>query len=181
MTWIDFAIVIVVALSIIGGFSQGFFRSVCGLGGLLLGLTLAAWNYGHAAALLKPLVKIEDVANVIGFLAIALVVMAAAHLLGMLLSKTLHQIGLGCLDRLAGGVFGFFQGILLVTLGILVTVAFFPQTHWLTEGKLPRAFFGACHLSTHVSPEQLARRVKTGLKQLEEEAPGWMHPQRGEL
>ena len=96
-----------------------------------------------------------------------------------MLSKTVHKIGLGCLDRIAGGIFGFFQGVLLVTLAILVTVAFYPQAHWLVDAKLPRHFFAACHLSTHVSPDELARRARAGLKTLEGETPEWMHPKNG--
>jgi len=176
MTWIDWAIVIVIALSVLGGLKQGFFRSVCSLGGLVLGLVLAAWNYARVAALLMPLVRIEPVADTIAFILIALFVMAVAGILGTVLAKALHQIGLGCLDRLAGAAFGLFQGALLVTLCILVAVAFYPKAHWLAEGKLPRRFFGACHLSTHMSPEELARRVRQGLKTLEEESPPWMHP-----
>ena len=178
MTWVDWAIVIFLAVSVLGGLQQGFFRSVCSLGGLVLGLVLAAWNYRGVAALLRPLVHIEDIADAIGFLLIALVVMALAGTLGSILAKTLHKLGLGCLDRLAGGIFGLLQGALLVTLCILVAVAFFPSARWLTEGKLPRQFFGACHLSTHVSPEYLADRVREGLKMLEEESPEWMHPGR---
>jgi hypothetical protein len=64
---------------------------------------------------------------------------------------------------------------------ILVTVAFFPKAHWLTEAKLPRMFFGACHLSTQMSPAELAERVRHGLKTLEEESPRWMHPKNGEV
>ena len=179
MTWIDWAIVIVLALSVLGGLQQGFFRSVCSLGGLVLGLVLAAWNYARVAALLKPLVRIEPVADTIGFLLIALVVMGLAGLVGSALAKALHRIGLGCLDRLAGAAFGLFQGALLVTLCILVAVAFFPKAHWLTEGRLPKQFFGACHLSTHMSPAELARRVREGLRTLEEESPPWMHPDHG--
>jgi membrane protein required for colicin V production len=179
MTWIDWSIVIVVVLSILGGLSQGFFRAVCSLGGLVLGLVLAAWNYAIVAAPLKPLVHSEEMADVIGFLLIALLVMAVAGILGSLLAKTIHKLGLGCLDRLAGGVFGFFQGVLLVTLAILVTVAFYPQAHWLVEAKLPRHFFAACHLSAHMSPNQLAQRVRSGLKTLEGETPEWLHPHEG--
>ena len=40
--------------SVLGGLAQGFFRSVCSLCGLLLGLLLAAWNYARIAALLLP-------------------------------------------------------------------------------------------------------------------------------
>jgi membrane protein required for colicin V production len=179
MTWVDWAIVIFMTVSVLGGLQQGFFRSVCSLGGLLLGLVLAAWNYARAAALLKPYVRIESVADTIGFLMIALVVMVLAGILGTILAKTFHELGLGWLDRIAGGLFGLLQGALLVTLCILVAVAFFPKAPWLSEGKLPKEFFGACHLSTHLSPAALAERVREGLKALEEESPEWMHPHRG--
>ena len=176
MTWIDWAIVIVMAMSVLAGLQQGFFRSFCSLGGLLLGLVLAAWNYARVAALLKPLVRIEPVADTIGFILIALFVMGLASLIGTILAKALHKVGLGCLDSLAGGAFGLFQGALLVTLCIMAALAFFPRAHWLAEGKLPKHFFGACHLGTNMSPAELAKRVREGLSSLEEESPPWMHP-----
>jgi len=167
MLWIDWAIVIVVALAVMGGLTQGFFRSFCSLAGLVLGLALAAWNYGIVAGPLKPLVHSEEAADIIGFLLIALLIMLVAGILGNLLA------------RLAGAIFGFFQGVLLVTLAILVTVAFYPQAHWLVEARLPRYFFAACHLSTRMSPEQLAQRVRFGLRTLEAETPEWLHPHQG--
>ena len=178
-SWVDLTIVIVVAVSVLGGLSQGFFRSVCSLGGLILGLAIAEWNYPIVAAPLKPLVHDQEIANIFGFILIAILVMAVAGVLGALLHKTFKRMGLGCLDRLAGGVFGFFQGVLLVTLAILVTVAFYPQAHWLLEAKLPRHFFAALHLSTHVSPGMLSDRVQKGLNLLEGETPDWMHPHEG--
>jgi membrane protein required for colicin V production len=181
MALVDWLIVIVIALAVLGGLQQGFFRSVCSLGGLVLGLVLAAWNYGRVAALLLPLVRIEAVANVIGFLLIALVVMAVVGFVGSFLGNAMHQIGLGCLDKLAGGAFGFLQGALMVTVVIWVTVAFFPKAHWLLDARLPKQFFGACHLSTHISPQELADRVRHGLTYLEKESPRWLHPGSGGL
>jgi len=181
MGLVDWAIVIVMAMAVLGGFSQGFFRSACSLLGLIMGLALAAWNYGRIAALLLPLLRIGALANAIGFLLIALLVMGLANIAGNILSHVFHQIGLGCLDKLAGAAFGFFQGALMVTLVILVTLAFFPRAHWLAEAKLPRLFFGACHLSTHVSPRELSERVRHGLKVFEGESPRWLHPDSGRL
>lgn len=177
MTVVDWIIVLMLAGAVIAGLVQGFVRSAFGLGGLLLGLVLGAWNYGRAAAILQPVVRSWGIANTIGFLLIAIVVAAVTTGVGNILSKMLHQIGLGCLDRLAGGVFGFFQGALLVTLCILVTVAFFPDAKWLTESRLPRHFFAACHLSTNVSPEGLRKLVREDLNKLEKESPRWMHPE----
>ena len=117
-------------------------------------------------------------ANAIAFLLIALLVMVVAAVIGSLLAKIFSKVGLGCLDRLAGGVFGLFEGMLFVTLCILVTVAFFPKTEWLTEARLPKYFFGALHLSTHVTPTRLAERIKEELRTLESESPSWMHAEK---
>ena len=179
MTIEDWFIVIVLVLSVLSGLSQGFFRSVFSLGGLLAGLAVAAWNYGRIAALLLPLIRLDAVANAVAFILIALLVMIIFGIVGSLLHKTFHKIGLGCLDRLGGGILGFAQGILLVTLCILVAVAFFPEAHWLVEARLPRLFFGACHMSTHITPELLADRIRSGLRLLEQDSPGWLHPGAG--
>jgi membrane protein required for colicin V production len=178
LTLVDWIIVLILAAAIIVGIARGFFRSVFSLGGLLLGLALAAWNYWRLAAVLSPLVHSIEVANAIAFLLIALLVMVVAAVIGSLLAKIFSKVGLGCLDRLAGGVFGLFEGMLFVTLCILVTVAFFPKTEWLTEARLPKYFFGALHVSTHVTPARLAERIKEELRTLESESPSWMHAEK---
>jgi uncharacterized membrane protein required for colicin V production len=105
--------------------------------------------------------------------------MFIANILGSVMSRAVHRMGLGCLDRIAGGAFGFLQGALMVTLIILVVVVFFPQAHWLAEARLPKFFFGVCHLSARVSPTELAERVRSGLQMMEQHAPQWMHPGAG--
>lgn len=177
MTWVDWIIVVVVVGSTLGGMAQGFFRTACSLAGLVFGLVLAAWNYAFLRPVFLPFVKIEAVANAIGFVLIALVVMAIANLAGNFLAKVVHQMGLGCLDALAGAAFGFLQGALLILVAILVIVAFFPGQSWMAEARLPKLFFGAANVSTHLTPGELGERVRNGLLLLEHESPDWMHPQ----
>ncbi len=176
MTLVDWIIVCVLAGAVLAGIAQGFLRSAFSLGGLLLGLIIAAWNYDSAGHLIVEAVRSREAADAIAFLVIALLVAALTSVLGAILSRIFHKMGLGCLDRVAGALFGFFQGALLVTVCILVTVAFFPGTQWLTEATLPRYFFGACHLSTNVTPSILSARVRDELNRLEQESPKWMHP-----
>ncbi|MGD1106802.1 MAG: CvpA family protein [Terracidiphilus sp.] len=176
MTWVDWVILAVLAASTVGGLAQGFFRTACSLAGLIFGLAIAAWNYQRLGNVFKPIVKVDAVANTIAFLLIALLVMGIANLIGGAIAKMVHQLGLGCLDGLAGAVFGFVQGAVLVMVCILVTVAFFPGQEWLTEAKLPKLFFGTLHLSEKVTPGELGDRVRKGLLLLEHESPGWMHP-----
>jgi membrane protein required for colicin V production len=176
MTAVDWAVIVILVCAVFGGLAQGFFRSVCGLVGVVLGLVIAAWNYGKIAGFFLPLVQIPAIANTIGFLLIALLVMALIGLIGNLLAKAFRLLGLGWLDGLAGAVFGFFQGVLLIVIGILVVVAFFPQARWIADARLPRMFFGACHVSANVTPGELGERVRNGLRSWEAESPRWMHP-----
>jgi membrane protein required for colicin V production len=180
MTLADWIIVVVLAAAVLGGMSRGFFRSAFSLGGLVIGLMLAAWNYGRLARIVLRFVHNPEVANAIAFLVIALLVMAVAAVAGEMLAKIFQKVGLGCLDRLAGAVFGFFEGALLVTVCILVTLAFFPKAQWLTGAKLPPYFYGACHVSTHITPSGLAERVRQELRRIETESPPWMHPTKGQ-
>ena len=179
MTWVDWAIAIVIAGCTVGGLTQGFFRSACSLIGLIFGLSLAAWNYPRVAAFLLPVARIPAVADTVAFFLIALLTMALANLAGTVLARVFKWIGLGCLDMLAGAVLGFFQGVVLVTLIILVTVAFFPRAQWLAESRLPRQFFGALHVTAKMTPAGLAERVRHGLRLLEQDSPAWMHSNPG--
>ena len=179
MTWIDWAIVLILLTSTVGGLVQGFFRSACALIGLFLGLSVAAWNYRLIANLILWMVHSEAVADIVGFLLIALMVMALCNVIGTSISKTLEWMGLGCLDMAAGAVLGFFQGALLVTLCLMGIAAFFPQTQWLAQSRLPRLFIAPCHLSSHMTPSELGDKVRHGLRTLEFETPGWMHPKNG--
>jgi membrane protein required for colicin V production len=175
MTLVDWAVIIIMISAVIAGMAQGFFRSVCSLGGLVLGLAVAAWNYDRLAQIFLPVFRIAAVANTVAFLLIALLVMAVIGLIGNLLAKTLKMIGLGWLDSIAGAVFGFIQGVVLVVVLILVIVAFFPQEQWLAESTLPRMFFGALHVSTHMTPSELSSRVRSGLQAVEEESQRLLH------
>src|SRR3954462_3797792 len=175
MTLVDWVVVIIMLSGVIAGFAQGFFRSVCSLGGLVIGLSVAAWNYDRLARIFLPLFRVPAVANTIAFLCIALVIMGLIALIGNLLAKAFKTIGLGWLDGIAGGIFGFFQGVVLVVVFILVIVAFFPQEQWLAESTLPRMFFGALHVGTHVTPSELSSRVRSGLQSIEEESQRLLH------
>lgn len=178
MTIVDWIIVVVVAGAVLAGIARGFFRSAFSLAGLVVGVALASWNYWRFGGLIKPIVHSAEVANAIAFLIIALLVMAVAAIVGSLLAKLFEKVGLGCLDRMAGAIFGLVEGLIFVTICILVTVAFFPRTQWLTEARLPRYFFGALHVSIRVTPPRLSDRVRNQLHTLEEESQQWMHEEK---
>jgi membrane protein required for colicin V production len=175
LNWVDILILVLLAVSALLGFRSGLIQSIFSLVGLILGIAVASWHYQRFEENLLPVVHSQALAAAVSFALIAIVVMVVAGLLGLVLKSIIHGVGLGWLDKLAGLVFGLLRGALLVTLGIVVLVAFFPDSRWLGEARLSRYFLGAAHLTVRMSPEQLERKAVHGLRVLEEKTPEWLH------
>jgi membrane protein required for colicin V production len=101
------------------------------------------------------------VADVIGFLLIALLVMGLAGIVGSFWPRFLHQMGWAAWTGWPGRS-SVFSGRAAGDAWCILVLWLLSQAHWLAEARLPRLFFGACHLSTHMSPDELAERVRTG-------------------
>ena len=175
MEWVDWIILAGLVIATLGGLAQGFFRSFFGLAGLIAGFLIALWNYARMGKIFLPFVRIEALANAIGFLVIILLVMLLGAVVGGSLEKTFRWAGLGCIDTLLGAVLGFLQGVVIVMVFVVVTLAFFPGTSWLTDAKIPPMFFAACHVSMKMSPKELNDRVQGEVMKLKQESPEWLH------
>lgn len=176
MTLVDVAILIVLAISAIIGLVQGFVRSVTALAGLVLGVTLACWNYDRPAAILEPMVHSRPIANAIGFVLIALLIMVILGFLGAVFAKALRFLGLGWLDMLTGAALGFLEGAAVVTICMIVTIAFFPKAHWMDGSRMPPMFYRLCDEAMSLSPADLAKRVREGLAGIQAQTPPWLKP-----
>ena len=84
MDWVDLIVLAVLAGSIFLGMVQGFFRTVCSLLGLVLGVVLASWNYVRLAMVFKRVLRIDAIADTVAFLLIAALVMIMANVAGIL-------------------------------------------------------------------------------------------------
>jgi membrane protein required for colicin V production len=176
MNLMDVVIVLLIALSAVVGFQSGLIRSVFSLVGLILGFSIASWNYARVAAQLTPYTHNPALSNVISFCLIALLVMVAVGALGYMLKTVIHAVGLGWLDRITGLFFGVLSGAVLVTVLIVVLAAFYPSTNWLDGSRLTRYFLGSAHISVNVTPDELKQRIVDGLNVLEKDSPAWLRP-----
>jgi membrane protein required for colicin V production len=173
---IDWIIAAILVLSVIGAAKNGFFVEAFSLAGVVLGLLIASWNFQRLMPWLLQAVHTPAVAEAIAFLAIALVVMIVAGLVGRVLHRTVHSIGLGWLDRLVGAAFGFLKGCVVVTLGVMALVAFFPQCGWLNHSQLAPYFLSVAHTTAAVTPAELGERIRDGVKIIRDAQPDWLKP-----
>ena len=107
--YFDVTISAIILILGIKGFMEGFIKEVFGLAGLVGGVYFASRLSGEAAAFIeKNFFQMENTSllNLIGFLAILILIWMAATILGSIFSKLTNESGLGFLNRL----FGFIAG-----------------------------------------------------------------------
>ncbi|MCL5959350.1 MAG: CvpA family protein [Chloroflexi bacterium] len=120
LTWMDIAILIVVAGGAFVGLGQGLVRQVFSLAGLFFGTIIASQRYQDLSGLLG-FISDPNWARVASFAVILVAVLVAANLVGGVIHRILSYMAFGCLDRIGGGVFGAAESVLMVeTVLILV-------------------------------------------------------------
>jgi membrane protein required for colicin V production len=176
MAWIDWAIGVILIVSVLSAAKHGFFVEVFSLAGILLGLLLASWNYLKVLSWFTPWIHSPGTAEAVAFVSIALTVMVIAGLAGRAIRWMAHSIGLGWADRLIGAVFGFFKGCVLITLGIMAIAAFLPHVTWMEQSRFAPYFLSAAHKASVVTPAELSERIREGVNAIRNAQPDWLKP-----
>ncbi|MDT7814542.1 MAG: rane protein required for colicin production, partial [Acidobacteriaceae bacterium] len=176
MNLADLLIVIVLVVSVVSAFVKGFFVEIFSLGVIVLGLFIAAANYGGFSLWVLRVVHNRAAANLIAFLLIALLVMVLASIAGRLLRSVFRGVGLGIVDRLLGALFGLVEGCVVVTLVLMGIVAFLPRQDWLSNSRLAPVFLTAAHGGSQVVPFALGEEIRQGLQALRIGQPNWLKP-----
>lgn len=114
MNVLDLAAITVIVVSAGWGVWRGFTREVLSLAGWIVAF-IAANSVGGALGDMLPSSLAGPEARVlIGFIAVFVVTLIAAAVVGMLLSKFLKAAGLSGVDRTLGGIFGLARGVVIL-------------------------------------------------------------------
>jgi membrane protein required for colicin V production len=174
MTIVDWGTVAVLAISVAAAFSQGFLREIFSLVGLVVGLVLACWNYALLAHSFRRVISSPGIADALAFLLIALGVMLLAGLMGGLLRKAVHGVGLGWMDRLLGALFGLVRGCVLVMVALIAVFAFRPGATWLQGSRLVPYFLPGARVLAAQAPRELKEKITLGITILKHPKITWI-------
>jgi membrane protein required for colicin V production len=167
MTWVDWAIVVFLVISVASAARSGLIVEVCSLAGLILGLLLACWNYQYLGPWMQHWIHSEAMALTAAFFAIFFGVMIVAAVGGRILRWSISSIGLGWADRIAGAAFGLVKGCAAVTIAVMVTAAFWPSAKWFNESYLAPEFLSMARYVSIVTPSDLKFRIRQGVSGME--------------
>ena len=114
MSWLDYAILGVLAVSVVWGIWRGFVREVISLAGWVLAFLAANAVAGPLGDALPTSISSPEVRVLVAYLIVFIFTLSIATVAGMLLSRLLKAAGLGGLDRTLGGLFGLARGVVIL-------------------------------------------------------------------
>jgi len=114
MTWLDYAVLGVIVVSIIWGAWRGLVREVISVAGWVLAFLAANLFGGPFSVHLPNAIPSPELRFVTAFVAVFIATLAVTTLVALLLSKIIKSVGLGGLDRTLGSLFGVVRGLLIV-------------------------------------------------------------------
>jgi membrane protein required for colicin V production len=120
MTWIDYAILAILGISISLSILHGLVREIMSLVSWVAAFIVAQMFAPDAAALLPAALNNPSLRMFTGFVAIFLAVLIALSLLAIAISSLVNSVGLGLADRALGAIFGFTRGLAIVMIAVLL-------------------------------------------------------------
>lgn len=121
MTWLDIAILAILALSAIFGLVRGFIKEMLSLVVWVLSFWVAFRYKSAVAVYLENYIEYENARLVAAFVLLFLAVVLIGMVVSGLLVRIARSSGVGGPDRTLGALFGLLRGALVVTLLVLVT------------------------------------------------------------
>jgi membrane protein required for colicin V production len=157
VTWPDYVILAIIALSSLVGVLRGFIKEVFSLA-VWAAAFLVAWHFsGDVAEWMSDAVTLPSARLAMGFAGLFVAVLLVGGLANYLLGKLVASTGLSGTDRLLGGVFGAARGLVLVVAVLLVSgFTPLPADPWWKESAtiermMPLVEWGAGFLPESVS------------------------------
>jgi membrane protein required for colicin V production len=128
MNGLDFLILVLGGLSLVYGLFRGALRMVTSAVSLVAAIYVASLYYETVGAAAERMLSVNPtVGAAIGFAVVFAAIFVAVEIAGGFVSRLVHTIHLGVLDRLAGGVFGFAIGMTVAGLVVMGLAAALPS------------------------------------------------------
>lgn len=131
MSWADYAILVVIALSAVVGFFRGFFREAIGLATWIVAFWLAFRLAAPGAAFLEQWITVPSIRLAVAFGVLFLAVLVVGAVINHFIARMVDNTGFAGTDRVLGGVFGVLRGAaVLVVLVLLAGLTPVPEDPW---------------------------------------------------
>lgn len=160
MQWPGFAILAVIALSVVVGLFRGFIKEAFSLLVWAAAFMIAWYFGGDVAVLMEDVITLPSARTAMGFTGLFVLVLLLGGLANYLLGKLVESTGLSGTDRLLGGVFGAVRGLALVV-AVLLVAGFtpIPADPWWKESPTIQRILPLVEWSAGFLPESIREHL----------------------
>jgi membrane protein required for colicin V production len=157
MTWVDFVVLGVLAVSGLLAFSRGFVREVLGLAAWGGAAAFAWWGAPLARPQFAQWISSPEWVGVATTVALFVASLVVLMIVSSWIGRVVRASALGGVDRTLGLVFGLARGALLVVFAYIAAGMLIPTDQWPDAVRqartLPLAYTGAAWAVDHLPPE----------------------------
>ena len=162
MTVLDYFVLIVVAASIILGASRGILKGIISIISTIAGLIAAAHLYEYAAVVFGGMTATPRAANLLGFVAVFLLVLMAGGLVSRWLRGKLKRARLRWLDRALGAGAGLVRGWLVCSVIYLALTAFPVRLETVERATFAPALLEGTKVISYMTSSEMRERFLNG-------------------
>jgi membrane protein required for colicin V production len=161
MTWLDYALLGVFAVSLVLGIWRGLVREVLAILGWVIAFLAANLLAGPLGPAMPQAIPSAELRVAAAYVAVFVVSLIATSLVALLLSRLVRAIGLGGLDRLLGAGFGVLRALLiLLAAALLAGLTSAPRQAWWRDSASGPMLARAAGAVRPYLPQTLTERLR---------------------
>ncbi|WP_052445103.1 CvpA family protein [Chromohalobacter japonicus] len=120
LTWLDWAFLAVLSVSMLAGFMRGLVREALGLAAWVAALLGARMFAPAVAEMMAPYIDHPEIRLVLGFVLVIFVIVMLCGFLIRMINAAIEWVGMGFFNRVAGATFGAARGALILVLATVI-------------------------------------------------------------
>ena len=161
MTGFDYAVIAILAASVLLGAWRGMVSEVMSLGAWAIAFLVAReWGEQVGTQLLAPYLTVTFWQIAGGWILLFVASILAVSIFRALIRKTIHAIGLGFFDRTLGMAFGAARGALLILLLVAIGgMTHLPEEPWWQQARLAPLTEQGVNIIKPWLPDDLAKHI----------------------
>jgi len=163
MTWVDYTVLTILGVSVIMSIVHGLVRELMSLASWVVSFLVAQHFASQLAPLLQSTIAAESLRLLAAFVAVFLGVMIVMTFIAVMISGLMQKVGLGIVDRLLGGAFGFLRGVAIVLVAVLLAgLTSLPRHPAWRNAVLSPPLVMLANLAKTWLPYELSRHINYG-------------------
>lgn len=161
MTWLDYAVVGVFAVSLVVGAWRGLVREALSILGWIIAFLAANLLAGPLGPAMPQAIPSPELRVAAAYMAVFVASLIATALVSLLLSKIVKAAGLGGIDRMLGALFGAARGVLIVlAAALLAGLSSAPRQPFWRDSASGPLLAQAAQALTPLLPQTFAERLR---------------------